>query len=482
VRADLQLLMSGSDGLSARLLLDKARLLLDGIKAAAQTRKILLDQQRSAEKIQTGKDKATTDAIAARDDVRQRWAALAIEMGMAADVDPTLARQQVEHMGLFANEQQTASKLQIRVTQMQSAIDSCRQLAAHVASKAGVAYTPNRVIDVILELKELKASNSSAAVRRDTASKRRDGAQRKIVDQERIIADALQAIADLFVLTGTTALVDLQLAAGLSLRADKLDADIDQHRAAILDCSDGMALEPLLADFDAQDRSTLASERLRLTTERDEKTTVQQSCFAEWQSALKELSRLDGNDAAAVAEADEKLAIGQMQGAIDRYVAVKSGAIALKWALKKYREQNQGPLLASAGELFRMITAGRYSGLEIDQDGNTPELKAVRADTKRRVPTSALSDGTRDALYLALRLGAIRFLLAGSADSVVIADDLFVDLDDKRAAAGFKALAELSKSTQVIYMSHHHHLADIARDAVSGVNVIALDGPQLIRC
>lgn len=477
VRMDLQLLIPGSEVLSARLQLDKGRLILEGIKAAAQTRKVLLEQQRNVEKIQAAKDTATAEAISVRDNVRQRWAALAIEMGMAADVDPTLARQQVEHMGLVANELQTASKLQVRVTQMQSAIESCRQLAADVAGKAGVAYSANRVIDVILELKELKASHSSAVVRRDTASKRRDLAQRKIVDQERIIADTLQAIADLFTLTGTTALADLQQAAALSLHADKLDAEIDQHRVAILDRSDGLALDPLLADFDAQDRSSLAGERLRLTTERDEKTTVQQSCYAEWRSALKELSCLDGNDAAAVAEADEKLAIGQMQGAIDRYVAVKSGAIALNWALKKYREQNQGPLLAGAGELFSMITAGRYSGLEIDQDGSTPELKAVRADTRRRVPTSALSDGTRDALYLALRLGAIRFLLAGSADSVVIADDLFVDLDDKRAAAGFKALAELSKSTQVIYMSHHHHLADIAREAVSEVNIISLNEP-----
>lgn len=477
VCADLLLLMPGGEGLSARLLLDKARLMLDGIKAAAQTRKTLLDQQRTAEKAQAAKDKATTDAIAVRDDVRQRWAALAIEMGMAADVEPALARQQVEHMGLVANELQTAGKLQLRITQMQSAIDSCRQLTADVAGQAGVAYAANRVIEVILTLKDLQAGNSSAAVRRDAASKRRDTAQRKLVEQERIMADAMQAIADLFKLTGTTELVALQDAAALSLKADQLDMAIEQHRAAILESSDGMALEPLLAEFDAQDRSTLAGERLRLTTERDDKTTVQQSCYAEWQSALKELTCLDGNDAAAVAEADEKLAIGQMQGAIDRYVAVKSGAIALKWALKKYREQNQGPLLAGAGELFSMITAGRYSGLEIDQDGSAPELKAVRADTKRRVPTSALSDGTRDALYLALRLGAIRFLLAGSADSVVIADDLFVDLDDKRAAAGFKALAELSKTTQVIYMSHHHHLADIAREAVSGMNVITLDGP-----
>jgi uncharacterized protein YhaN len=43
-----------------------------------------------------------------------------------------------------------------------------------------------------------------------------------------------------------------------------------------------------------------------------------------------------------------------------------------------------------------------------------------------------------------------------------LANDLFVNFDDARAEAGFRVLAELAKSTQVLFFTHHPHLAAIA--------------------
>lgn len=48
-----------------------------------------------------------------------------------------------------------------------------------------------------------------------------------------------------------------------------------------------------------------------------------------------------------------------------------------------------------------------------------------------------------------------------------VADDRFVNLDDTHAAAGFTALGELARRTQVIYFTHHHHLTDIAQAALA---------------
>ena len=47
-----------------------------------------------------------------------------------------------------------------------------------------------------------------------------------------------------------------------------------------------------------------------------------------------------------------------------------------------------------------------------------------------------------------------------------LADDLFVNFDDDRAAAGLRVLAELAASTQVLFFTHHAHLRDIGRRAV----------------
>ena len=48
------------------------------------------------------------------------------------------------------------------------------------------------------------------------------------------------------------------------------------------------------------------------------------------------------------------------------------------------------------------------------------------------------------------------------------ADDLFVNFDDERAEAGFQVLAEIARSSQVLFFTHHPHLVEIAK-AVVGV-------------
>jgi len=47
-----------------------------------------------------------------------------------------------------------------------------------------------------------------------------------------------------------------------------------------------------------------------------------------------------------------------------------------------------------------------------------------------------------------------------------LADDLFVNFDDERAEAGFRVLAKVARSTQILFFTHHPHLVDIARSVV----------------
>ena len=47
-----------------------------------------------------------------------------------------------------------------------------------------------------------------------------------------------------------------------------------------------------------------------------------------------------------------------------------------------------------------------------------------------------------------------------------IADDLFINYSDDRAAQGFKALSDLATKSQVIYFTHHDHLIEVARGTV----------------
>ena len=88
---------------------------------------------------------------------------------------------------------------------------------------------------------------------------------------------------------------------------------------------------------------------------------------------------------------------------------------------------------------------------------------------------AGLSEGTRDQLYLALRLAALELHLAQATPLPFVADDLFINFDDARATAGMHALRGLAQHTQVIFLSHHDHLLTMVRDVFGAdVNVIKL--------
>jgi uncharacterized protein YhaN len=90
----------------------------------------------------------------------------------------------------------------------------------------------------------------------------------------------------------------------------------------------------------------------------------------------------------------------------------------------------------------------------------------LRDDNRTVVEVDAMSEGTTDQLFLALRLAAVEQSVAAGITLPFLADDLFVNFDDERAEAGFRVLAEVAKSTQVLFFTHHPHLVAIAKSVV----------------
>ena len=78
----------------------------------------------------------------------------------------------------------------------------------------------------------------------------------------------------------------------------------------------------------------------------------------------------------------------------------------------------------------------------------------------------ALSDGTVDSLYLALRLAVVQEHNGRHEPIPFVADDLLLNLDNIRAQAALRTLAAIAASSQVLLFTHHAHMVDLARIAV----------------
>ena len=179
--------------------------------------------------------------------------------------------------------------------------------------------------------------------------------------------------------------------------------------------------------------------------------------------ARKAFEAIGGDDAAARAAADCEEALAAMQDAAERYVRVRAAAMLLRWAIERYRKEKQGPLLRRAGELFRVLTRNSFERLEVSFDErDSMHLTGVRPEGEV-VVVPGLSSGTEDQLFLALRIAAVEDYLTRAVALPFVADDLFINFDPERSAAGFEVLGQLSEQTQVLFFTHHPHLVDVAQ-------------------
>ena len=174
-----------------------------------------------------------------------------------------------------------------------------------------------------------------------------------------------------------------------------------------------------------------------------------------------------------------ELAKSEMALHAERYLNKRAQISLLSWAIERYRAEKQNPLLKRASELFSILTLGRYTALLVDMDANASRLSGV-SNNGKVVPVGGMSEGTVDQLFLSLRLAAVEDAVAGGIKLPFLADDLFINYDDARAGAGFKVLAELAKSTQVLFFTHHRHLLDIARESVAPEVISECSMPQLV--
>lgn len=250
-----------------------------------------------------------------------------------------------------------------------------------------------------------------------------------------------------------------------SERARSLEAEREATRRKILDLGEGTSLDVLAAetrDFDVDAararRREIAEEIERVDAERQRIVAR----IATIEAGIPKLREGAIDEAAVLADRVARL---KREG--QRYLRVKLSSILLDREIEKYRQANQGPILARAAELLPRLTLGNYTGLRVGFDGDedTPVLQCVRQDGVS-VNVEGLSEGTRYQLYLALRLSSLERYVEHSEPMPLVLDDVLIHSDDDRARAALAVLADVSRFTQVVFFTHHARLVDLARAAV----------------
>ncbi|MBB5713117.1 ATP-binding protein [Sphingomonas xinjiangensis] len=322
--------------------------------------------------------------------------------------------------------------------------------------------------DAVEHVRKLSASLRAAIRARDTLASLED-------DRARITSEFDQARRRLDgTAVATNALIQ---AAGATNEAelDRIIASVERRdllRGAEREALDelagtdnGAGLDKLANEIAGLSVEDASSARARIDDRRREVAAEREIVGRTLNAADEIASRAASESAAADAQQTAVETTAALAQSAEEHIQAASAAALLRWMLDRHRTTNQAPLIARAGVLFADVTGGAFTGLTVGYgDNDRPIILAQRSDGGE-VGVEALSEGTRDQLYLALRLGSIEGR-AGAGALPIVCDDLLITADDGRAAALLRVLGAAAAHSQVIVFSHHEHLIDLARKAV----------------
>ena len=458
--------------------LRQARERLETAQRIAGQRSTLETQIQDAQRRLVPLQTALTQVESQWQEWQQAWQAALAEAGH----EDTLPVEQLEARLARMQDIQTllAQMDSLRaddIEPLQNALDSwmrhARTLADQLMPDASADISPQ---DIALTLAgRLKTAHQDEADHdRLQQQQARDRQALEAARQQQIQVDAL--LQPLRVAAGIDDMAQLGPAIARSEERRHIEHEIQRIETALREAGDGQSLESLRTEAASIKPDQLQVELNRLGTEAGQVVEEISRLGAQHGQLKAAFDALNGSDAAARAAALQQEAAAGMAEAAERYLRLKTAARLLQWSMERFRQTRQGPMLARASEIFQALTLGSFSRLLVDADSHdSPRLVSIRTDGNKPVEVPGLSEGTRDQLYLALRLAALDQQASQGSRMPLIADDLFINFDDRRTEAGLRVLGEVSRRMQVILLTHHDHLVPLARQVLGdGLNVIEL--------
>ena len=317
----------------------------------------------------------------------------------------------------------------------------------------------------VAALSDRLVEHEKARERRDTLLAQRPAMVEDVGTVESEIANAQTQLDELLALAGVDDVTQLPSLEARAARARVLTSEITEIEQQVESVGEGRFAE-LAASADGFDRDRGVVDLGELRNESEELRAERDDIKERFGERKRELAEAEADVAAVNAAQEVAFARSGVAEAAAAYAKAKLGAIVVRRSIDRYRAQHQDPLLQRANELFTRFTLGSFVELFVDVDDRGVGILIGRQRDRvlKRVPQ--MSKGTREQLFLALRIAAIERYVATSGPVPVVIDDVFIESDPPRSERIFEALGELSNLTQVIVLTHHEHLIDVGRKAL----------------
>lgn len=261
------------------------------------------------------------------------------------------------------------------------------------------------------------------------------------------------------------------------VQRDELLRDRDRLRTAVAELQEQVSFELAVEGFeqarsmlDAVDLDSLAIEKAGAEQRLRDLDEALQHQLIRQTRATDKLDAIGGDSAVARIDAERRTVLLEIEEKAVRFIELKLGIMSAGNALRLYRERHRSGMMERASDAFALMTRDQYSGLTTQPVKGGEVLIALQRDGQSKV-ADALSKGARFQLYLALRLAGYYEFAQFRPSVPFIADDIMETFDHVRSEEVFRLFGGMASAGQVIYLTHHQHLCEIAKAVVPNVAI-----------
>ena len=304
---------------------------------------------------------------------------------------------------------------------------------------------------------------------REAALEQTEGARRVVEDRERRQGRAQRELDDFLALGGTDDPEDFRVRA----RTHETVLELQRQRNELV-----RRLELLSGPGDSFDafRNRLAGAGQVQLNEESERVAEQVREVEERRSGLQEergridheLEQLTGEEESSRLRAQRGTLLEQLRDSAREWSRLTLAEALLEKTRRKFEVERQPRVVRHAQDFFSHITSRRYERLFVPIGDRTVTVMDGTGGAKQ---PEALSRGTREQLYLALRFGLVREFGERAERLPVVVDEVLVNFDPLRAKLAAESFAALSETNHVLVFTCHPGTAGLFADA-AGAQVI----------
>jgi uncharacterized protein YhaN len=214
--------------------------------------------------------------------------------------------------------------------------------------------------------------------------------------------------------------------------------------------SDMAIVEEDLARFRPQNNK---EELKRTKQEIEEVELTLQDLFEQLGTVKQELKTLEADRSSSRTRQELALVEQELAESLTRWSAASLVGEAVEDVGERFEKLNQPEMLAAAVPFLKRLTCGKYHRLWAPLGRRHIY---VEDDQGHSFPAEMLSGGTREQLFLSIRLAMVRAFSRQGLELPMILDDVTVNFDETRAQAAAETLVDFVRDGQqlIVFTSH----------------------------